>query len=336
MNNQDIDNSRINVAMKLMKSTEENISLSPEEEALLSDKETLEDIDALVSAQRSMLESEVALPDMDEELSNITGRRKARIIPFRNYIISAIVGAAAMLIAVFAFNYYKSTTPEGRMVAQLNESAGDDGLQTVSTNAGETLTLNMSDGTVITLNDNSRLDYPKHFNGNTRSVRLQGEALFKVSKDKKHPFVVMTDKMATKVLGTTFDVKAYKGKGASVALVEGSVEVTAGKSVKRIKPGERASVSKGEQIVVNEVNTDELTAWSDNQFYFDNQRLADIMDALGRWYGLQVVYKDESVKDLRLNFASPRNGSVEEAIKLLNSMERFKVVKEDRKLVVEQ
>lgn len=343
LNNNSLEKDCLDVAMKVMKSTDEDILLSDEEKALLDNKQTQSDLRLLVSAQRSLLESNVQTPNIDGELERITAAptlphghgQSSTTASLRHYAIGALIGAAAMLLALFVFNRSKDFTPERKMIARVEKSSAGSEVKTISTGADETMTLNLSDGTSITLNAKSRLDYPSRFSGDTRSVHLQGEALFKVSKDKAHPFLVYTDKMTTRVLGTTFDIKAYAGQKATVVLMEGSVEVTAGNLTKRIKPGERAGIGSEGNIMVEKVKTEELTAWSDNQFYYDDQRLEDIMDDLGRWYNLTVVYKADSLKDLRLNFATPRNGSVNEAIGLLNSMCRFKVIRQNNKLVVE-
>ncbi len=333
----------LDVAMKVMKATDEEVCLSDEEKALLADSRTQDDLRLLVSAERSLLESNVSVPDAGGELERIVGEelpsdtdhRSARAVSMRHYALGALIGAAATLLAIFGFSQWEMLTPQNKQIAHVEKSSAGAGVKTVSTGSGETITLNLSDGTSITLNAGSRLDYPSHFNGDTRSVRLQGEALFKVSKDKAHPFIVLTDKMTTRVLGTIFNIKAYAGQRATVVLVEGSIEISSGSLTKKLRPGERAAVGNDGNIVMDRVNAEETTAWSDNQFYFDDQRLEDIMDDLGRWYNLMVVYKADSLKDLRLNFATPRNGSADDAIELLNSMRRFKVVKEGKKIVVE-
>lgn len=332
LNNENTENDCLDVAMKVMKATDEKIFMSPEEETMLADETTRRDLRLLVGAERSMLESGVPLPDTNQELQKITGA-KARSAHL--YIISALICAAAMLLAVVAFKWITDFAPENNMVAHVRKAASTGGTKTISTSAGETLTLNMADGTSVTLNAGSSLSYPQRFGDGTRTVSLRGEALFKVSKDKAHPFIVHTEKMTTRVLGTTFDIKAYSGHKTSVVLMEGSIEVTAGSHIRRIKPGERAAIANNGKIVVDRVNAEETTAWSDNQFYFDNQRLEDIMDDLGRWYNLTVVYRADSLKDLHLNFATPRNGSADDAIELLNSMRRFKVIKENGRIVVE-
>ncbi len=340
-----MDMRRLDLAMKAMKALDEDMVMSADEDAMIAaDPEVQGDLGLLVSAQRSLLQTHIPVPDLDGELARITGQRHDEEAPeykhrpgIVRYLLAGLIGAAAMLAVIVAFGYIRNLSPEQRMLAEIKQSAETSDILTVETAAGETMTLNMADGTSITLNDNSRLDYPRHFDGNTRTVHLQGEALFKVSKDKHHPFIVLTEHLTTRVLGTTFDIKAYPNQPATVALVEGSVEVTDIASNRRqtIKPGEKIKVDPAGTVLINKVNTDEETAWSDGLFYFDNQRLEDIMQELGRWYNIPVVFRDASLKDLELNFATQRRASLTETLELLNSMQRFSARLQDQQIVIE-
>ena len=103
----------------------------------------------------------------------------------------------------------------------------------------------LSDGTKVWLNADSKIKYPVSFGQDKREVSLRGEGYFEVAKDSTRPFIVSTDKMDVRVLGTTFDVNTYEDEGKSfVVLVEGLVEVSAGKGESRIiTPGYMAEVN---------------------------------------------------------------------------------------------
>ena len=318
------------IAMKVMKSTTEKVELSEEEVSMLeNDEETQKSLQLLAAAQRSMLEATMHVPDVNGELAKIINEDEVNETSehrnLKGYIISAVVGAAAMIALVLGYNYFSG----------ISESA--DKIAKVETGSGETMTINLADGTEITLNDNSSIEYPHSFTGTDRIVKLSGEALFKVSKNKHHPFIVETNQIRTRVLGTVFDVKAYPGMEASVALVEGKVEVknmSSGK-VTNIIPGQQYRMNMAGKADIKKVNTDETTAWSDGVFYYDNKRLEDIMYALGRWYNRKVVFKDSTLKDIRLNFAAERKGSIQETVELLNSLGKVKVTLDDEKIVIE-
>lgn len=339
----DMDMRRMEVAIKTMRSTTEDISLSAEEEAWLArDEETQQSLKLLASVERALMKDQVPMPDLDLEFNHVLASSATLshsvepVSEFRTYFIGGLIGAVAMLAVVIGISIYKNQTPEQQMLNQVTESAGASDVTSLTTADGETLTLNMADGTTIVLNNNSRLDYPRYFEGSTRTVHLEGEALFKVRKDRHRPFVVLTKAMTTTVHGTTFNVKAYPSQPTSVALVEGSVEVKlVDNSVSQfIKPGQRAEVSE-RGMMVSQVNTDEETAWSEGQFYYDNRRLEDVAYALGQWYHLSVVFKDSALKDLRLNFAIQKRQPASETIDMLNSLNRFKVTLEHNQIIIE-
>lgn len=333
----------MNAALKAMRSTTEEISLSPEEEALLAhDEETRHALRLMVSASRSLAQQHIAVPDPDLELRRITATsasrvRTAKSAPrLRAYIISALTGAAAMLALVAGINHYGIRSSQRLSSSPLTQTIETPSRITIATSEGETLTLNMADGTSVTLNNNSRLSYPRHFEGDTRDVHLEGEALFRVSRDHRHPFVVHTKELITTVHGTTFDVKAYPSQPTSVALVEGSVEVkpTSNGKPRRITPGQRAILG-GQGITVIPVSTDEEIAWSEGMVYYDNRRMEDIAADLSQRLQMPVVFRTPAVKELRLNFAIQKHQSAAEIIDLLNSLNSFKVTLEKGQIVIE-
>ncbi|MBM6993091.1 MAG: anti-sigma factor, partial [Prevotella sp.] len=172
-----MDMRRMEAAIKAMQSTTEDISLSAEEEAWLAhDEETQQSLKLLASAERSLMEERVAVPDVDLELSrvltstSVPSHGMRPVSAFRNYLIGGLIGAAAMLAVVAGTGIYRNLTPEKQMLSQVAKSAGASNVATITTAADETMTLNMADGTTITLNNNSRPDYPRHFEGPTRTV----------------------------------------------------------------------------------------------------------------------------------------------------------------------
>lgn len=192
-------------------------------------------------------------------------------------------------------------------------------LMAISTPRGKDYHLTLADGTKVWLNAESRLEFPDRFNGNTREVRLQGEAYFEVKKDVKRPFIVHTDYLSTRVLGTSFDVRAYSRKDASVTLVSGRVQVKTGDLAQILSPGEQAALT-GSQLAVKAVDTYPITQWKEGFFYFDNESLFSIMQELARWYGVNVSFEDRSKMNVRLHFVVERSKSLREAVANLNAL----------------
>ena len=152
----------------------------------------------------------------------------------------------------------------------------------------------LSDGTKVWLNADSKIKYPVSFGKDKREVSLHGEGYFEVAKDSTRPFIVSTEKMDVKVLGTTFDVNTYEDDGKSfVVLVEGLVEVSAGKGESRIiTPGHMAEVNMYDvqaKIQVSKCDTEHYVAWKNGNFSFRNASLTEILKRVSRYYDVTVI-----------------------------------------------
>jgi hypothetical protein len=155
----------------------------------------------------------------------------------------------------------------------------------------------LSDGTKVWLNADSKIKYPVSFGKDKREVSLHGEGYFEVAKDSTRPFIVSTDKMDVKVLGTTFDVNTYEDEGKSfVVLVEGLVEVSAGKGESRIiTPGHMAEVNMYDvqaKIRVSRCDTEHYVAWKNGNFSFRHASLTEILKRVSRYYDVTVIREE--------------------------------------------
>ena len=188
---------------------------------------------------------------------------------------------------------------------------------------GETFKLILCDGTEVWLNANSKLVYPTAFIEKERTVFLEGEAYFKVTKDTK-PFIVKTDYLQTKVLGTEFNVKSYTAEDSHVTLISGKVQVRSHENARFVdlEPGKDAILLSNGQFEVKEVNSEAYTYWKDGYFYFDELTLADIMKSIGRWYNVNVIFRNKEAMTYRIHFMSNRQGGIEETIRLMSRLKK--------------
>lgn len=162
----------------------------------------------------------------------------------------------------------------------------------------------LSDGTKVWLNADSELKYPVVFGKKRREVTIVGEAYLEVVRDTARPFVVRTAMGSVEVLGTKFNVQAYRGEQRLVTtLVEGAV------ACRQFK-GDRSVVLKPDQQVVIDatgigevrtVKTGIYTGWKNGMFVFENERLEDILNQLSRWYDIEVFYSDMQLKNLHFS-----------------------------------
>ena len=220
--------------------------------------------------------------------------------------------------------------------SRVKATSGEPEMKTISTPRGKDYELVLSDGTVVLLNADSKITFPTRFTGNKRTVKLVGEAYFKVSKNKHRPFIVETGNLYTKVLGTEFNLKAYPHSDVNVTLIKGSVAVNAeGKEV-MLKPGENAEYSEDKDIEVTTVDTEGYIQWKDGYFYFDNVPLIDVVRDLGRWYNVNIEIRNNSLMSYRLHFIASRKASIKEFVDNLNEFNYLHVVHKDNKLIIDR
>lgn len=158
----------------------------------------------------------------------------------------------------------------------------------------------LQDGTEVNLNSGSSLEFPSRFTGDSREVRLRGEALFNVTEQEEMPFVVTTGEVRVRVLGTVFNLKSYEEeREIKATLLKGSVAFEAGEQTVVIKPGEQAVFDKAvKRTNVHKVNTEPFVAWTEHLFYFDRTSLEDIMRSLNRWYDVDIIYEEIGQDDM--------------------------------------
>lgn len=195
----------------------------------------------------------------------------------------------------------------GKMATEA--SADDSKFITVATPNGGTWRLRLPDSTKVWLNAGSTLTYPVSFAGQReRRIQLSGEAYFEVLKNKLHPFTVISRGQLVEVQGTHFNISAYEeDRLVKTTLLEGSVTIAPLGYVGghenlpmqnlavTIRPGEQ-SVNDGGNLKVEIVDTSYAVAWKEEHFLFDNESIESIMEQLARWYDVQVVYEESSLK----------------------------------------
>ena len=180
--------------------------------------------------------------------------------------------------------------------------------------------LQLADGSRVWLNAETRLRYPVTFAGTERRVELTGEAYFEVSKDATRPFIVRANGVDVQVLGTSFNVAAY-GAEVVTTLVEGRVAVEAGSERVTLEP-DRQAVWDGKQMEVRQVDASNYGLWRKGIFYFEDRRLEEILDALARWYGVEVFYVNPETKDMRFTVEIKRYENIDVILRRIAQTER--------------
>ncbi len=161
----------------------------------------------------------------------------------------------------------------------------------------------LSDGTKVWLNSESQLRYPVSFaDGKSRKVELiYGEAYFDVSPSSNHKgahFLVANSKQEIDVVGTEFNIKAYKDdSNIFTTLVEGQIIIKNKEILRKLSPGKQSRLNKEtNKISINTIDISDEVSWKEGVFSFKNKPLHEIMKTLSRWYNMDVVYLNEKIK----------------------------------------
>ncbi|SDG50342.1 protein of unknown function [Pedobacter terrae] len=209
----------------------------------------------------------------------------------------------------------------GSLVYEIKDGTSPSGTKnTLSTANGETYQVRLPDGSMVYLNAASSLTYATSLIENGRRVvTLHGEGYFEIHKDKKHPFIVKTEKQEVEVLGTHFNINSYSDEAAvSTTLLQGSVKVRTGKKEQMLKPGEQ-SVNDGKTIKVNQIDVDSSIDWKNGDFNLDGVEFKIAMRKIARWYNVEVIYEDAISDNVRSGGWVSRKNSLSAVLKSIEA-----------------
>jgi hypothetical protein len=208
--------------------------------------------------------------------------------------------------------------------------------QEISTNFGARMKFQLSDGTTVHLNSGSKLVFPTNFNKNFRKVELTGEAFFEVTPDPDRPFTVQTSAINVKVLGTSFNLKAFpESKEISATLVNGKISLekeTAGvfNEIAILNPHERAVYNEENKMLRVSVqeDLDKFIAWKDGKLVFFNDPIDELAEKLGIWYNVTVKIGNKNLQKCRFT-ATFTDEPIEQVLDLLSKSSpiKYRVIK---------
>lgn len=215
---------------------------------------------------------------------NHTVKRRIHLKGFLRY------AAVVLVMLTVGFALWKNN----KITQQNNPSTSLTMLEKFSP-MGVKSTVWLHDGTKVRLNSGTKLTYPDTFALNERKVYLEGEAFFEVQRDEGKPFIVVARGVETKVLGTSFNLKAYPEQPEiKVGVVEGKVRVSwqggTGMEVDHVLAPNQMSVInvKKREAYKGNFDPDSETAWKDWKLQFRKSSLKDIFSELERWYGVEI------------------------------------------------
>jgi len=229
----------------------------------------------------------------------------------------------------------------------------------IATKKGSKSFIKLPDGSKVWLNTDSKLSYMNFTVGNTREVRIEGEAYFDVAHDSLRPFIIHTGKINIKVLGTTFNVRNYpEDTELETSLIKGKIEVTLNSRPEDIiilNPRGKLIISKKDDRVVKKIdeltiadnkvvltsityfNKDSLiaeTSWLTDKLVFVNQPLAKIALDLERKYAINISFKNPEVKNYRYTGVF-ENVSLEKVFELIKYSKNINYKINEREIIIE-
>ncbi|RPD96139.1 FecR family protein [Aureibaculum marinum] len=199
----------------------------------------------------------------------------------------------------------------------------------------------LSDNTKVWLNSESQLKYPVTFiPGEPRKVELiYGEAYFDVSPSTEHKgakFNVLTQEQEIEVLGTAFNVKAYRDETSIyTTLVEGKVSLIVGDEKQFLKPGQQSTFnSESNTIKLATVDTYNETSWKEGVFSFNNMPLKKIMKVLSRWYRIDVTFINNEVEHVKFNGVLRKDQQLEDILSVINSTTEINYTINEKTIII--
>lgn len=198
---------------------------------------------------------------------------------------------AAVLLLAFISSY---------MLLEIQYRTSEAADNTVIVPAGQRVNLFLSDGTKVCLNSGSTFTYPSSFTNNIRNVSLDGEAYFEVSANEQKPFVVHTHICDVEVIGTKFNVEAYKDENSfSAALMEGKIKVRDNaepSNTVRLNPAHKVNFAQG-KMLVSDISDYDVYRWKEGLICFKDLGFVELMKRVEKYYGVKTFIENPSLSE---------------------------------------
>lgn len=220
----------------------------------------------------------------------------------------------------------------GYLYLQPTSSTELTAMQTIYVPTGQRINITLPDGTNVWLNARTTIQYPVSFNSDKRKIILDGEAYFDVTKNKKTPFIVHTDKCDVEVTGTKFNVEAYADKGEfETTLMEGQVKVASNTNPSQVitlAPDSKAYLKEGKLDVIP-VDDYNPYRWKEGLICFKNESFTSIMQEFEKYYGINIYVNNNNVQKYFYTGKFRQTDGIDYALRVLQKDIRFKYKRDD-------
>ncbi|MFI5193158.1 MAG: FecR family protein [Chitinophagales bacterium] len=203
--------------------------------------------------------------------------------------------------------------------------------------ANKRQTIHLPDGSTVVLNADSRLDYPSAFTGKTREIYLSGEAYFDIKHNPQKPFLVHTGKITTKVLGTSFDIRAYpEDESIKVTVTRGKVQVLKeNKSLGLITANQQISFSKKTEAYAEKVvDSKSFISWKPEEISFNDISMLDAAKKIEQRFGKTVEFANPDIKNCRVTATFSEDDVLEEILIVICGVSKSNFVIQNNKVII--
>lgn len=215
--------------------------------------------------------------------------------------------------------------------AQAEASKSEKTLNEIIVPKGKHVRVILSDGSILYVNSDSKVIFPRKFETKKREIFVEGEIYIDVCKKERSSFIVKTADYDVTVLGTAFDVKAYGNseENSKIVLLRGLVEVKNrfGSEI-RLAPDEMAILNADGTFIKEEVNAADCILWTRGIMPLNKGRVSDIAKDISRYYGVKIICSPE-IGDISLSGKINLDGGIDDALKNLAITGGFRIIKDD-------
>ena len=201
-----------------------------------------------------------------------------------------VAASVVILISVGIGYYFNHNSPDDIEVIVNNNYI------TKEATWGQKLKITLPDGSIVNLNSGSKILFPEKFTDSIREVNLEGEAFFDVVKNDNKPFIIISSKLTTTVLGTSFNIEAFPNKtDIKVTLATGKVSIYANGKKTLLAPSEQAIFNKeNKEIITKIVDIQKYLEWKDGVLRFENATLREVIPKLEKWFNVIIEFENKS------------------------------------------
>jgi ferric-dicitrate binding protein FerR (iron transport regulator) len=293
---------------------------SDEEIKRLMEWYRLSNVEEVQWPSSNALEKDSVYLRMHERLRKEVTPLKARIVKLSwlkvAVVLLVILGAATIMV-------YRSTPTKAAY-------------STVTNPSGKIQLINLPDGSKVWLNASTTLRYQKSFKTNRR-LELDGEAYFEVTHDKATPFVVDAGGVQTTVLGTTFNIKAYKSvRMTRISVISGRVRVDNRVRELAVLPPARQLQYDRKSTIANtsSIDTNSILAWKEGRLQFQGETFSEIASAIENWYGIKVIFGNAGISTCRYYLNIDKTVSLEKFLSIMGEITELEYVFDKPRMTV--